>query len=67
MTLFKTVKNNAGEQVRKIICYGRMPQHRQTDSGLFSIPFKEDGFDLDLDERYLLFNGGARTQTQSNS
>lgn len=50
------------EQIRKVVCFGKMPRQAQPNSGLFSLYFKEDSFELELTERYLKFRPGARTQ-----
>jgi hypothetical protein len=47
---------------RRYVVRGRMPLRRTPQSGLFTTNFKEDAFFIELTERALLFNSGARTE-----
>ncbi|HEX2910331.1 MAG TPA: hypothetical protein VH186_05945 [Chloroflexia bacterium] len=47
---------------RRYVVYGRLPLKRTPQSGLFTTKFKEDAFFVELNDRALVLNSGARTE-----
>lgn len=47
---------------RRYVVHGRMPLKRTPESGLFTTRFKEDAFFIEVTDRAMFFNEGARTE-----
>jgi hypothetical protein len=57
-----SVDKTSRDQIRKVVCYGRIPKPARPNSGLFSIYIKEDAFEVEITDRHLRLNSGAKTE-----